>query len=150
VHQQERLQLSLVRSAHPVRQRGLGLIDVLISMAVLAFGLLALVGMQSRLVAQSTEAEARLTGTQLTEELMSLVLVDAGNAGCYTLPTAGTCTSAAARALATSWETKTKAKLPGNSVVTAALVGNLMTVTVNWTGKASTDTHTFQATTDVR
>ncbi len=151
MHQQELLQLSVRRRVAGVaHQHGLGLIDVLVSMAVLAFGLLALVGMQSRLVAQSTEAESRLTGTQVSEELLSLVLVDPANAACYTLPAAGTCNSAAARALTTAWETKAKAKLQGNSVVTSTLAGNLITVTVNWTGKASTDTHNFVVTTDVR
>lgn len=131
------------------RQAGVGLIDALIAMAVLAFGLLALVGMQSRLIAQSTEAQARLLGTQVAEELMSLVVVDAPNAACYTDAQTG-CASAAATTQFTEWKAAAAERLTGNSSITSVSNGSQLTLSLNWRGKSSQDLHTYTAVTDVR
>lgn len=130
--------------------RGVGLIDALIAMAILAFGLLGMTRMQTSLVRQSTESQTRLTAAQLGDELLGTVRVDLGNVGCYTLPDPGTCTSVAARARATDWKTRTVAALPGTVTAVAALAGDQFTVTVTWTGKDTGETRTLEATTDVR
>jgi type IV pilus assembly protein PilV len=134
--------------------RGLGLLDALIALAILAFGLLALTQLQSRLVASSTESQARLAATQMADELVSLALADpdAGNAGCYTLPAAGACGSAGARTLTDNWRTDTLARLPGTGSATAtydAATGQL-TVTLGWTGKASDEARSLAIVTDIR
>lgn len=131
--------------------RGFSLLDALIAMCIMAFGLLAMTRFQGRLVAQATESGGRLVALQSAEELMSTVLVDVGNAACYTLPQSGTCNSAAARALATGWATRTAAALPGTVTALSALnAGGQFTVTITWTGKESAETRTLEATTDVR
>jgi type IV pilus assembly protein PilV len=130
--------------------RGLGLIDAMIALAILAFGLLGMTRMQTNLVRQSTESQARLTAAQLGDELLSTVLVDVDNAGCYTLPDAGACASDAARARAEDWEERVLAALPGEVEASAAIDDDRLTVTINWTGKASGETRTLEATTDVR
>ncbi len=132
------------------RMRGLGLIDAMIALAILAFGLLGMTRMQTNLVRQSTESQARLTAAQLGDELLSTVLVDVDNAGCYTLPDAGACGSDAARERAEDWEARVLAALPGEVEASAAIDDDRLTVTINWTGKESGETRTLEATTDVR
>jgi Tfp pilus assembly protein PilV len=152
MRQQALLQLSARR--HPPRprsRRGFSLLDALIAMAIMAFGLLAMTRFQGRLVAQATESGSRLVALQAAEELMSTVLVDVGNATCYTLPQVGACASSAATTLATGWATRTGAALPGTVTALSALsAGGQFTVTITWTGKDSNDTRTLEATTDVR
>lgn len=133
-------------------QRGIGLLDGLVAVAILSFGLLGLARFQSGMIAQSTEAQGRMAASQLADELLSTVLVDTANVGCYTLPQTGACTNAAALARATEWQQRALAALPGNDEATSVLdLGTQrFTVTLRWSGKASTDRHNLQMTTDVR
>ena len=132
--------------------RGFGLFDALISMAILSFGLLAMTRFQTRVLAQSTEAQSRQVATQLAAEQLSTVLVDVHNAACYTKPQAGACANATAIANTTLWANRVAQALPG-TVTTGATLDNAtgrMTLTITWVGKNSGDTRTFQAVTDVR
>lgn len=133
-------------------QRGFGLFDAVIALAMLGFGLLTLTRFQGRQTAESTEAGHRLIAAQLAEELLDTMLIDTGNAACYTLPQSGTCGSTAATTRANEWKTKALAGLPGSPTATSALDTSTsrMTVTLTWTGKDSGDTHTHQVITDVR
>lgn len=141
-----------MNTAHPSRRRarGVGLIDAMIALAILAFGLLGMSRMQTSLVRQGTESQARLTAAGLGDELLGTVLVDLPNAGCYTLPDADGCASVAARARAEDWQDRVLAALPGEVDAAAAMAGGLFTVTINWTAKDSGETRTLEATTDVR
>ena len=130
--------------------RGVGLLDALIALAILAFGLLGMTRMQTNLVRQATESQARLTAAQLGDELLSTAIVDVGNAACYTLPAAGVCASAAAASAAEAWETRVQAALPGDVTATATLVDDRLTVNLSWTGKTADEARTLEATTDVR
>lgn len=139
--------------------RGFGLLDALIALALLAFGMLALTGFQSRSVAQVTESQSRLLATQLGDELVSTVLVDIGNANCYTLPQAGTCASTSATAATTAWAARAAAALPG-PVTTAAAIDSTTgrySLTITWTTRdqdagmtTAQKTRTLLAVTDVR
>ena len=131
--------------------RGFTLIDSLIALAILAFGLLAMTRLQARALAQSTESQARMTAVQFGDELISTILIDAGNHDCYRLPVGGTCSSDAAKALATDWNTRLAAALRGGSA-TSTYDGTTgrMTVAISWTNKESGSTHQLNATTDVR
>ncbi|MCU0964256.1 MAG: pilus assembly protein PilV [Burkholderiaceae bacterium] len=121
-------------------------------MAILAFGLLGMTRLQTRMVAQATETQNRMTAMQLSDELLNTALVDTANAACYTVPQVGACAKAAAQARGTDWETRAKAALPGTPTAGATLdVGSgRMTVTLTWTGKESQETRTLVAVTDVR
>jgi type IV pilus assembly protein PilV len=139
--------------------RGFGLLDALIALALLAFGMLALTGFQSRSVAQATESQSRLLATQLGDELVSTVLVDIGNANCYTLPQAGTCASANAKTTTDAWATRVGTALPG-PVTTGAVIDattGRYTLTITWTTRdqdadmtTAQKTRTLLAVTDVR
>ena len=143
-----------LRARQPRRaaQRGIGLLDGLVAMAILSFGLLGLARFQSGLIAQSTEAQGRMVASQFADELLNTVLVDTSNAACYTLPALGVCTSAAATARANDWRTRALAALPGDDDATSLLDAGTQrfTVTLRWTGKASTDRHQLAMTTDAR
>ncbi len=134
------------------RQRGMGLLEGLIAVAILSFGLLGLARFQTTLMAQTTDSRTRTTATQLADEMLSTVLVDTGNAGCYTLPNPGSCTSSAAAARAADWKVRALAALPGDDTAVATLDNTTQrfTVTVTWTGKGGSDPHTLQVSTDAR
>lgn len=130
--------------------RGVGLFDALIALAILGFGLLGMTRLQTNLVRQSSESQARMTAVQFGDELLNTALVDVDNAGCYTLPAEGGCGSAAATARVEDWELRVKASLPGEVEATSVLDDDRLTVTINWTGKESGETRTLEVTTDVR
>jgi type IV pilus assembly protein PilV len=132
--------------------RGVGLLDALVAMAILAFGLLGMTRLQTRMVAQATETQNRMTAMQLSDELLNSALVDTANAACYTVPQVGACGKPAAQARGTDWETRSKAALPGAPTAVAVLdaATGRMTVTLTWTGKESQETRTLVAVTDVR
>lgn len=140
------------RSLARTPQRGLGLLEGLVALAILSFGLLGLARFQTGLIAQSTESQGRMAAAQLADELLSTVLVDTGNAGCYTLPQVGVCANAAATARATDWQNRALLALPGNHGATSTLdaATQRFTVTLTWTGKAALDAHTLQMATDAR
>ena len=143
------------RAASPharCHRRGVGLIDGLIALAILAFGMLAMTRFQGRMLAQTTEAQSRQVATQMTSELLATVLVDGTNAACYTLPQTGACTNNAAKTRAADWATRVAGALPGTPSATATLDAGTgrMTVVVNWTGKDSGDARRMETVTDVR
>ena len=120
-------------------------------MAILAFGLLGMSRFQNRTVASTTEAATRTLASTFSDELMSTLLVDLGNAACYTKPAVGACGSAAAKARLDDWAVRIAAALPA-PVTTGAVLGvdGRYTVTVTWTGKESQATRTLEAVTDAR
>jgi len=160
---QQTLRLQLMRPSHGPRgpravrrtllmERGSGLLDGLIALAILAFGMLAMTRFQARMMAQTTDAQARQVATQFSSELLATVLVDGGNAACYTLPQAGACANAAAMARAADWSTRVAGSLPGTVTSTATLNAGTgrMTVVVSWTAKDNSDTRRMETVTDVR
>lgn len=132
------------------RARGVGLLDALIALAILAFGLLGMSRLQTHVVRQSSESQARMTAVQLADELLSTALADTSHAACYTLPAEGDCPSEVASDRTTEWETRLKASLPGEVQATSVLTGDQLTVTIRWTGDASGDDRKVEVTTDVR
>jgi type IV pilus assembly protein PilV len=132
--------------------RGFGLLDGVVGLVIFSFGLLAMTRFQARMVAASSEVQSRLTATQLSDELISMALVDANNAACYTLPQSGTCTSARAKTQTTAWATRAAAALPGTVTSSATLTAatSRFTVALSWTGKESGESRRLEANTDVR
>jgi type IV pilus modification protein PilV len=137
-------------------QRGIGLLDALVAMAVLAFGLLAITRFQTRSVSQATEAQTRQIASEIATEHLSTVLVDVGNAACYTVPPQGNCSNAAARTRAAAWAASAPARLrvPSTASSAAATLNaaqTLMTVVIEWPSRVDNDPpHTLTSITDVR
>ena len=141
-----------LRCPQRLSQRGMGLLEGLIAVTILSFGMLGLARFQTNLLAQTTDSRTRVTATQLADELLSTVLVDTGNAGCYTLPNPGTCASEVAAQRAADWKLRTLAALPGDDTAVAELdaATQRFTVAVTWTGKGGSDPHILRLSTDVR
>lgn len=130
--------------------RGLGLLDALIGLALLSVGMLALAGFQTRLVAQTTDTQARAQAMQFANELLSLALVDPGNLDCYSLPAAGTCASAAARSATNDWGLRVQQQVPGALSAQATRAGTRITVLIQWSREPGAAAHQLQVTTDVQ
>ena len=134
-----------------LKTRGFGLVDGLVALAILAFGLLGLTRLQTRSLALGTESQARSTAVQFGSELLSAALIDNANYACYTLPAAGACGSPTGRAYTTDWNGRVAAALPGGaatSIYDAAT--SRLQVVVTWTGKSAGESRRMEATTDVR
>ena len=140
------------------RQHGTSLLEPLIAITILGFGLLGLANFQLNMLVQSADATSRLAATSLAEELLAQVRIDPANAGCYaTIPPAGSCNQAAALATYQAWETKAVAALPHSATVDASVLSELnvpatnqMRVTLTWANKGSNEAHTHVAITDIR
>jgi type IV pilus assembly protein PilV len=145
------------------RQRGVGLLDAMIALLILSFGLLGMTRFQARMLAQGSESQARLVATQQADELLGMAIIDPttatiSNGPCYAVPTATGCTNPAASAQATAWAARAAAALPGGSGAAGAVwnaANNQLTVTLTWTGKSmqageAPDQHQLSVTTDVR
>lgn len=134
------------------QQRGVSLIDALIAITILSFGLIGMTRMQGRMVSAATDAQLRTTAVQLADELLNTALVDAANAACYTLPQSGTCNSSVASGRATAWSSSVTATMPGTvtkGVVLDAATGR-MTVSIGWTARDAADARLLSVVTDVR
>jgi type IV pilus assembly protein PilV len=130
-------------------QRGTALLEGLIALAVLSFGVLGLARFQVDMVKQTTDAQRRALAAALSEELLSYVRIDAANAACYTVPQTGTCGSTVAKKLATDWTAKVTGLNFATPAVTMPSTDRLKT-SLSWTSQAFRDTRTQEATTDVR
>jgi type IV pilus assembly protein PilV len=113
----------------PEQQRGAMLIEALIGVFIFSIGILAVVAMQGRAMAQVTDAKYRIEASYLANEIVSQMWVDRDNLGNYVLPGGG----AAALVL---WQAKVAALLPGTAanpptIAVSAGTGQV-TVTVNW------------------
>jgi Tfp pilus assembly protein PilV len=140
-------------------ERGVGIVEGMIALGILAFGLLAMTRLQGRTVAQATESQARLLATQYSDELLSTALVDSGNAPCYTLPQSGACGSATARTNTAAWALRVAAALPAPVATTSTYNSGTgrITVGISWTTRdqdasmsTADKTRHIEAITDVR
>lgn len=140
-------------------QRGLTLLEALIALVILAFGVLGIVGLQARLLAASTDAQNRVLAVGLADRLLSHAVVDPAHAACYAVSVAAPCPSATAASAAAQWRLDV-AELPEGAasaaLVTVPMAGSSYTganqqlrVLVHWKGKTG-EPHLVEATTDVR
>ncbi len=133
------------------RQRGMGMIDGLIALVILSFGLLGITRMQAKTLALGSESQARATAAQFGSEILGAALIDNTNYACYTVPAAGGCGSATASTYTDGWKTRVVAALPSATpTVTYDAATSRLKVKITWTGKSESDTRTLEATTDVR
>ena len=134
------------------RARGFSLVECMVSMSMLGFGLLELVSFEGRLIGQGTEAQHRMTATLFADELLNTMLVDVDHAACYTLPQTGDCNSADARARAADWQARAVAALPGAPTATSRIDAATarMTVTLAWQFKPTSERRLHEVSSDIR
>lgn len=135
------------------------LIEVLVSMLLLAFALLALVSSKANAIKHAGDAQLRTEASYLANQIIGQMWVDRANLAGYAhmTTTAGTCNFAgAASALAevTNWlgNSSTKGTVVGtlpNSVVQILANGGTgeVTVTVCWRAPQEVEVHSFTTTT---
>lgn len=116
-------------SAGQSRQRGLSLIEAMVSMVVLALGMMSLAGVQARLLVESRTTNARATAVGLIDDLTNRMLLnrDAALANSYALAWSATqaaqdcttnpCTGAQlAQSDLNTWRASVLASLPSANV----------------------------------
>lgn len=102
-------------------QRGMALLEVLVSVLLFSLGILGLIGLQARAINYSVEVEDRNRAAMLANEIASAMWL----ANSVTIDTeAGT----------PSWADRVSAALPGGTVVVApeATIPNSANVTIDW------------------
>lgn len=73
----------MIPDSFPARERGTSLLEVLITLVVLAIGLLGLAGLQSRLQASEMESYQRAQALVLANDMASRIAANRSNAGNY-------------------------------------------------------------------
>lgn len=114
------------------------MLEAMIAMVVLVFGLLGMSRFQAKVVKAGTDGQVRLQALAMADQLANLAKIDVpANAPCYTLPAEGACGSPTGQAAATAWRTRALAALPGEPTATSTLdAGNFrLTIRLTWTGK---------------
>jgi type IV pilus assembly protein PilV len=143
-------------------QRGISLIESLVAMMILSFGILGLVGLQARLLKASTDAKHRVVAAGLADRLLSHALVDPQHASCYTEPVV-TCPATpageAARQIVEVWLqdlTQLPSATAESELMTVPGAGGAagaqqqLRVRVQWQGKGDEAVRQVEAITDVR
>ena len=144
----------MTRPSHSWRQRGFGLFDGVVSLALLAFGMLALTRFETQLGTVANESKQRIQAAALADELLAAMITDKDNPNCYTLPPVTPCADPIARAQTDAWKARAMARLPNATAPTAiinAATGSF-TVTLSWrhTVIAGDPPRTHQVISDTR
>ena len=143
--------LKLAMPPHPRRPRaarGFTLIEGLVSILIFSIGVLALVGLQTTSIQQTTQAQYRSDASLLANELIGQMWVS-NSTQLQTTFTGGNATYDA-------WLARVNAALPGSaaSAPTVAIDGTgTVTLTVFWKAPnepASVQTHSYTTVTQVR
>ena len=138
------------RSMRMRTERGFSLIEAMIALAILSFGLLAVAGMQSFALTGNVDASELTVVSNVAADMMERIRFNWRNASAYdgintktgTQPAAN---QTAARGDYTQWLTRLTATNLSNiqgavTVVASGPVGlqqNLVTITVSWTSRMS-------------
>lgn len=127
-------------SSLPLVQRGFGMIEILVSLLVLAIGLLGLASLQTTSLTQTSEVRHRSQAILLADDLLERVRSNRDNIGSYAiaegnLPACNSAFAIANNGVATNdlaeWKNSLACLLPsGNGSV--QINNNLVTVQIVW------------------
>lgn len=120
-------------------QSGIAMIETLVSVVMLALGVLAIVGLQATMNANSTEAKYRAEASFLANELLGQMWVDQLNLSKYSIAS-GACSQTYAGC--SNWLSKVGRNLPGGSA-TVVINGVDVTITVTWQTPGGESPHNF-------
>jgi type IV pilus assembly protein PilV len=132
--------------AHSLRsraQQGFALIEALVAVALLAIGLIGMLGLQARSVSALEDSAMRTEATLAAESLLGIMTTDQANLAAYAVAE-----GAAPGAQLKPWHDATKARIPSATIgvtVTpgAAAAGTRVDIRIAWTRKtgASANQH---------
>jgi type IV pilus assembly protein PilV len=112
----------------PVRQRGMSLIEVLVSTVIFAIGILGLLSANATAFSAYSDAKFRVDAALLADRLISEAWVDRANLAAYAYAGAASGTTAGH---ITPWLTEVQRLLPGADAA-ILIAGTTMQVTVSW------------------
>ncbi|WP_018405144.1 type IV pilus modification protein PilV [Marinobacter gelidimuriae] len=129
-------------------QGGFGMIEVLISVLVLAIGLLGMASLQSNGIQMTTGALSRTQAVLLAEDLIERARANRASVGSYgfALGSAPSCdltyeiaNSSVATDDVGEWRNSVSCLLPGGDA-SVAVSGNVMTISVRWEARSGETT----------
>lgn len=134
-----------------VTQAGFALLEVLISVALLATGAMAVLAVNSTLISTATVSHQRAQASLLAQELVVMAATNAAQAGCYATTGNTTCTSTAAQAQLQDWQDRVQSSLPGvlpsGGIDVELGADRTFIVTVQWRSARSTETRNLRLAT---
>jgi type IV pilus assembly protein PilV len=142
-----------MRQAAPSNQSGVMLIEALVGILIFSIGIIALIGLQSAAIANSTESKYRSDAAFLSQKMIALIWVNRGEANKYD-------TSGPGGPQLTAWKAEVTEALPaatGSNAPTVSvtqvnatdpLQGFDVVVTIRWQ-KPGGDPRRYVATTRV-
>ena len=139
-HEMHRSQIRQLGAATRL-QSGVMLLEILVSILIFSFGVLALVGLQGSMTRAQTEAELRAEASFLAGEVIGLMWTSTTSLSSYSGASCDTTDACK------TWAEKVTEKLPaGQGTVTVN--GNTVTVTITWRHSGG-DQRTYTTTTDI-
>lgn len=143
------------RNRIAARQDGVVLIEALLGILIFSIGILALIGMQSVAVKNTTDARYRAEAAYLANSILSQIRLDMANVAFYDDSNTG------AYAPRAAWRSQVEALLPGVNVATAQRVPEIdivpgptyvgdsdppsrVTVTIRWQQPGETEERRFE------
>jgi type IV pilus assembly protein PilV len=156
-----------VPSATPSRERGVMLLEILVSLLIFSLGVLAVVGLQATSIKLQADAKYRADASFLAGQIVGLMWSDrgAGNAnlpnyqhrpvggGANCTPTGGNSPNAAiVGSNMSNWLATVAAALPGADITRQQIIvgaGNQVTVTVCWKTPQEASWHNYVLTTAI-
>jgi type IV pilus assembly protein PilV len=111
-------------------QGGVALLEAMIAILLISFGILGIIGLQANSIAFTTDARYRVDAGALADRLVAEMWVNPANIASYTWTGVGT-----PNAVVAPWVADVQAALPGaNALPPLINVGadNVVTVTVRW------------------
>lgn len=120
---------------HHSAQRGITLIEVMVSILIFSIGVIALIGTQSVMVGNSIDAENRIQAAYLANQLVGQMWVDRGanDANLITYDTAGG--PRPPGHFLDTWLARVAADLPGATganAPTVTVAGSQVDITIRW------------------
>jgi type IV pilus assembly protein PilV len=145
----------MTRNRFAAKQGGVVLIEALLGILIFSIGILALIGMQSVAVKNTTDARYRAEAAYLANNILSQIRLDLANIPLYDDGNVGT------YAPRTAWRNQVEALLPGVNIATAQRVPEIdvvagptfagdtappsrVTVIIRWLQPGETQEHKFE------
>lgn len=130
--------LSVACSAR--HQQGSAILEALIAISLFSVGVLALIGLQSAMVKQGSQAQFRAEAIALADEINGLMWSDAAHLASFRI---ADCTEESSNLQADAWRIQVQQRIPkGCGKVT--VVGNEVTIFISWqVGREGINSHTF-------
>lgn len=111
-------------------QGGVALLEAMIAILLISFGILGIIGLQANSIAFTTDARYRVDAGALADRLVAEMWVNPANIGSYTWAGVGS-----PNAVVAPWVADVQAALPGADTLPPLInVGadNVVTITVRW------------------